>query len=936
MPGLRILLSQSSDPEHAVLSLESFAVAHPSEFQQLLYAPFGLQALVAVFSASRFLTEAVNQHPDWLFGLLASANLHRVKSTAQYLEQLEEWLGDDSAPPQPRRFAEYRRRRILRILLRDVMGFGALSEITEELSSIADAILAAAYRRLRLDLERRYGVPRLEDARPCGFSILALGKLGARELNYSSDIDLLFLYEGQGRTDGPHPISNAEFFKKLANQYTELLGAYTNEGLCYRVDLRLRPDGRLGEVCISAEGARDYYSRRARDWELQMLIKARAAAGEPEPGRSFLEWVEPRIYSTTLDFSAVEQMSATRERLTEKLNVRRRHSGIDVKLCRGGIRDIEFLVQCLQRLHGGRAAWLRNSTTLLALARLRDKDILSDREYSHLATAYQFLRHLEHRLQFDEDRQTHTLPEQPDQLAMAARRMPPGLLGGASTAEALLAALNHHCERVAEIYERVVHSQQPLYYTQTPVPAELPASAPEPASWMAEAAASNLVRLLDQKAPRLAAVVARARLARCRTTLEHFLEAAVRHSEWLAALDSDSALAGWLLDLFEHSPFLSEQLVRAPELFEELRGLRACGLDETAVEDLVSELEDASEIRRFFRRQMFRILAGSICLQDEIFKTLDRCTRLADSAIAACYRIAVQQAAASIAPVRPGYVPSNQMMVIALGRLGMKEFDLGSDADLVFVIPDSDAAELPLWTRVAEKLIEILSSYTRDGVMFAVDTRLRPNGRSGALVQTQTSVRDYFARQAEAWEGIAYMKARTVAGDLERGTRFLTELQKVDWRRYGQSGRSRKELRLMRLRLEKELGSDNPLKTSAGGYYDIDFALLYLRLKGAGMFYPALNTPERIEVIENMGHLEPADAHFLRDAATFYRAVDHGLRIMSGHAEGALPKAEGPAQMLTELVSRWVAEHLVDQPLAIELQQIQTRTREFFDRLFEA
>jgi glutamate-ammonia-ligase adenylyltransferase len=159
-------------------------------------------------------------------------------------------------------------------------------------------------------------------------------------------------------------------------------------------------------------------------------------------------------------------------------------------------------------------------------------------------------------------------------------------------------------------------------------------------------------------------------------------------------------------------------------------------------------------------------------------------------------------------------------------------------------------------------------------------------------------------------------------------------LQKIDWRRYGQSGRSRSQLRQMRLRIEKELGKENPLKTAAGGYYDIDFALMYLRLRGAGMFFKVLNTPARIEVLEQMGHLEPNDANFLRDAATFYRAVDHGLRLISGHTEGSLPNSSWQSQMLTKLVGRWVPQHLCDQPLALELLQIQERTREYFDRLF--
>jgi glutamate-ammonia-ligase adenylyltransferase len=178
------------------------------------------------------------------------------------------------------------------------------------------------------------------------------------------------------------------------------------------------------------------------------------------------------------------------------------------------------------------------------------------------------------------------------------------------------------------------------------------------------------------------------------------------------------------------------------------------------------------------------------------------------------------------------------------------------------------------------------------------------------------------------------MKSRAVAGDTERATKFLQSLQDVDWRRYGQGGRSRKALVEMRARLEKEQGSVNPLKAGRGGYYDIDFALMFLRLKAAGMFFKVLNTPARIDIIERMGHLERADASFLFDAATFYRAIDHGLRVSTGHTEGSLPAAQSQITLLTELVTRWTPEHLHDQPLDAELAQIQSRTREFFDRLF--
>jgi glutamate-ammonia-ligase adenylyltransferase len=304
---------------------------------------------------------------------------------------------------------------------------------------------------------------------------------------------------------------------------------------------------------------------------------------------------------------------------------------------------------------------------------------------------------------------------------------------------------------------------------------------------------------------------------------------------------------------------------------------------------------------------------------------------LADSVIAAAYEIAVREAPP---PAGIFYEPRHQMMVIALGRLGMREFDLGSDADLVFVIPDADAPEHAFWTGVAERMVANISSYTGEGVMFAIDTRLRPNGREGDLVQTEAAYKAYFSDHAEAWEGIAYMKSRGVAGNVERATRFLHELQQVDWRRYGQSMRSRRELAEMRARLEREQGPRNPLKAGPGGYYDIDFALMYLRLRGAGIFYKVLNTPERIDVIEKMGHLDREDADFLREAATFYRALDHGQRIATGHAEGSLPTAQGQFEMLTGLVRRWTPEHLHRQRLDGTLREIRQRTREFFNRLF--
>jgi len=916
------LLPSLPNPDDAVNFLNRLTLEAPSAASRITEDPDALRYALTVFSYSHFLADSVIRFPEWLIEIAFARDLHRGFLAEQYEELLTESLPANGIP-RPVDLALFRRRQLLRILLRDVLQFADVSETTEDLSNLADAILNATWHAVRRELAAERGAP--EGAE---FSVIALGKLGGRELNYSSDIDLIFVYSGDVDHAGP----SAEFFKAAANRMTDMLSTYTEEGSCYRVDLRLRPDGRFGEVCHSLEGAKQYYASRGRDWELQMLIKARVAAGDPRPGRKLLEFVEPLIYRTTTDFRTIEAVSETRARIHEKLRLEKERQakppGADVKLAKGGIRDIEFLVQCLQRLHGGREPWVRHGGTLLALSRLRDKELLSPIEYTRLALAYQFMRHLEHRLQFDEDRQTHTLPDTKDQLDLLARKMPSSGLPSASTLER---ELDHHFTSVQDLYERVIHSQ-----LSVPAPAPIPdvetadaaehVDATEEIRTRAEFPTPNLRRLLDQRAPALAQLIAGSDIARAAISLndesfESFLEKAVANTAWLDMLEDNSDLARCTIDLFEHSQYFADQLVSHPELIEEVR--LACG--ERQGRNGFLAPRDPDGLRRYFREQMIRIQSDSVYHRVSVFRTLERTSELAESIINAVYEIAILEA---------GGASSNQMMVIALGRLGMLEFDLASDADLVFVIPDNEAPEMLYWTGVAERMIGVISAYTGDGVVFTIDTRLRPNGRSGALVQTESSYKYYFEHHAEAWESITYMKARAVAGNIERATAFLGELQEIDWRRYGQNGRSRTELAQMRARLEREQGARNPLKAAAGGYYDIDFALMYLRLRSAGVFFKVLNTPARIDIVEKMGHLDRDDAKFLCDAAIFYRAVDHGLRVLTGHAEGKLPTNRAHIAILTDLVHRWTPASLHEGSLSSVSRRIRRDTRVIFERQF--
>ncbi len=926
---LAVLIESSPDPDQAVHYLNRFHAESPEGFDHVMAAPGGLRFALTVFGYSSFLSEAVIRNPEWLVQTAQSRDLHRVLRRDEYEERLGRYLGASrTAIPSAYVLACFRRREILRILLRDVLRLGSLSDVTEEISNLADAILDVSLAAIRREFSAQF-----PDAAPNGrFSVIALGKLGGQELNYSSDIDLMFVYSG----DEPavaQTLTPKEFFKKVANHLTQLLSTYTAAGLCYRIDLRLRPDGRYGEVCHSVEGARRYYGVRARDWELQMLIKARVAAGDPEPGRELLEFVEPLIYSTTLDFKAVESVSEARQRIHEKLK-RSRQAGLDIKLASGGIRDIEFLVQCLQRLHGGREPWVRHGGTMFALFRLRDKDFLSDREYSRLVSAYQFLRQLEHRLQFLEDRQTHSLPTDPELLRTLARRMPESSFHEA-TAGSLERELDGHLGAVRELYERVIHSQRAEYFIAADLtPAVPPAPGASAGAIQVDFPSGNLARFLEQRTPQFMARLREARLSRGQERFEHFLEKIANEPGQLDLLELNPELTRATIDFFEHSPYFGDQLIRHPGLLLEVA--EACGEHQGRVG--FHAPGDLAGLRRFYREQMTRIQSDSVYHGVNVFKTLKRTSDLADAVISAAYGIALAEALASSPPRNPNYRPGKKMMIIALGRLGMREFDLASDADLVFAIPDEEASEMVFWTAVAERVIHVISAYTGDGVIFTVDTRLRPNGREGDLVQTETFYKDYFAHHAEAWEGIAYMKSRVVAGDMEGATRFLNELQEVDWRRYGQSGRSRRQLAEMRAKIEKEQGARNLLKAGPGGYYDLDFTLLYLRLKGAGIFFKVLNTPERIDIVEKMGHLDREDAEFMREAATFYRAVDHGMRVSTGHAEGSLPTSPNQREMLCELVRRWAPERLVqvagENLLQGTLNQMRTRTRALFDRVF--
>src|SRR5829696_7134855 len=436
------------DQNSARLFLERLAKEQPRAHQTLLKQPALLADVLALGAWSPLLATTLEQNPEYLPWLSRERSDPRVRTRDELKEALARFaLMNSSLPPQVL-LARFRRRELLRTYLHDIRRSQTLVETTEELSNLADAILDYGLSLARQDLDNRYGLPRRVDDRgrsaTAEFCVIALGKLGSMELNYASDIDLVFLYSDEGVTAGTGErgeVSNREYFVKLSETIARIVGQSGGEGAAYRVDLRLRPHGRDGALACSLPEATRYYMSSAQDWERQALIRSRAAAGSSELFAQFKEAVTPHVFRPDVSVSrALESVRLAKQKIDRQTE---KKSGFNVKLGRGGIREIEFIAQALQLAHGGRDDWLRVPHTLVSLGRLADRGFITEQERTELSDAYYFLRTLEHRLQ------THIVPDAPESRALLARRL------GFSTTGQFDEALKSHTATVRRIYDRL-------------------------------------------------------------------------------------------------------------------------------------------------------------------------------------------------------------------------------------------------------------------------------------------------------------------------------------------------------------------------------------------------------------------------------------------------------------------------------------------------
>jgi len=952
MTPLASLLAHSPDADGALNLLERYARGAPVDvLAEIARYPVALSYLVAIFGHSGFLAETLLSEPGLVVHFAHDRNFTKLKSKEDLMQDYARFATTNPDPWPAAQLARFKRRNYLRIAMKDVLGLSTLGETTLDLATLADVILTNALLYCDAELEKRYGEPQYTDAQGriarSGFSIISLGKLGGNELNYSSDIDLLFLYSHDGETAGGNEsvITSKEYFVRLANAITRTITQPTPQGEVFRVDLRLRPEGEQGDLAISLKSSIEYYRHRARDWELQMLIKARHSAGEAWLTRDFLRGVEPEIYGAPGDFAAVESVLWSREQRSR----RRRESGsqaVDVKQHPGGIRDIEFLAQCLQRLYGGQDAWVRSGGTLFALRKLNDKGWLNDQDYARLTNSYVFLRKVEHCVQLELGQQTHRLPAGTSALDRLARRVGTAAAAGESPGQALLAKLQDGFDIVDEVYQRVIHPRTPpggdKEFELQPLPAL--------GSDLGQAPVNSALSYLSAHAPILANRYREAEIPeRARRVVTRFLGALIESPERLAMVREKPELLEHALEVLSESEYLGELLIRHPEDIVVLDFSQASPAA-TQLEIALNETEDAAPhswasepvlamrqkmtvLRRDFQARVLQLGAADLASLESSFPALKRWSAVAARSVASALEIAgsVLQRQEAADAIRPW-----PFAVLALGRLATNEFDLASDADLVFVTgPEVGRDELAFWKRLAAKMIDVLASYTSEGTVFAVDTRLRPRGQEGELVVTQEELLSYIREHAQVWEGLTYLKASHVAGNAELGRETVAQLVSSIFDRFAAHPTLASELRQMRRRLEKEVSvPPTNTKTAPGGYYDIDFAALLLRLRGRIATHPGANVAEQIAALRSAGLMSGEDADLLSGGANFLRSVDHATRLVTGKAIEGLPDRAGYAEAVEHLARRW---GLIEGPdtLTQGLEQTRRRVREVYHRLVE-
>ncbi len=922
------LLSKGMEKREALLSAvrrrdPSFSIPPPMA-----------EAVSRVFAVSAFVATSLIRDPGIFMDLVRSGDLKRSYAEKEYAAALRSALsGIADEAHLASALRRIRCREMVRIAWRDLLGAADLHETMADLTRLAEAVIDGALRHLHRWQCARYQTPVDDRGRPQLLVVIGMGKLGGKELNFSSDVDLIFAFPEAGATKGARgSLGNDLFFSRLCQKLIRVLGSPSADGFVFRVDTRLRPDGENGPLVMSFDNMEQYYQTHGREWERYAWIKARPVAGDVDAGRSLIRRLRPFVYRRYLDYGMFEALRDMKRNIA--MEVRRKKLEDDIKIGPGGIREIEFFGQVFQLIRGGVIPALQARGILEVLQVLSERAILSERTSRDLIKAYVFLRITENRLQEFSDQQVHGLPRD------AADRLRLAVSMGFDRWDAFIERLDMHRRRVHAHFQELLQAEE----TWSPAPSgdeELSflgdiwrgMATPEQAgARLAELGFSDpgralrlLEHLRNDAATRALSTEGRRRLDRL---MPRILQAAAggetplvalgracdlirtvqRRTSYLALLLENPPALTHLMNLINASPWIGVFLKQHPVLLDELLDPRVlyapprkAALKEELEERLArvdpEELEYQIETLCIFKQvNVLRVAASDITGVLPLMRVSDHLTEIAEVILEQVLELAWRHLTAKHG--RPQSAVGKEacdrgFAVIAYGKLGGIELGYRSDLDLVFLhaaIPGQTDGKRPVdntqfFTRLGQRVVHILTAVTRAGVLYDIDMRLRPSGHSGVLVSSLEAFRAYQLNHAWTWEHQALVRARAVGGDPALVRRFEAVRKEV-LGRPREAGPLKSAVRKMRERMRRAHLKPEPgvfdLKEDRGGMVDVEFIVQFLVLRHAHRHPEILDWTDNVRLLQsvmNAGGLPEDRAYLLRKAFLVYRASIHRLNL---------------------------------------------------------
>jgi len=891
-----------------------------------------LPVLLRLLGGSAYLSDALlRQGEEWPEMFAREIKISQ-KPVSQHLIELEPFIrATDSFEDFCAVLRRHKQREYIRIGARDLLPSVPMEETVRELSALADAALEAAYRCGRAEVERDFGALTLPGREtPNGFVILGMGKLGGEELNFSSDIDVIFLYEeDEGESAGGRKgkTDPRTFFSNVGKKIIQAMGEVTEDGFVFRIDLRLRPLGANGPLVQSVDSAMFYYQSWGQCWERSALIKARPSAGERALGSRFLQELQPFIYRRYLDYTTVDELRHMKMRIENEL-LDAQGKERNIKLGYGGIREIEFFAQALQLVNGGYEPKIREQSTLSALTELAQHNFISAQEKEQLTAAYRFFRQVEHKVQMVQEAHAHSIPEGDEEERAIARRL--GYARQGKKGERQRFWLDHraHTKTVRAIFDRLFYgAQKEIEHkgasdtgsiwndldNEELITRELAqAGFADPAK-----AYENLLAVRDGETfspptpkrlkimralgPALITEIAKSSSPdRSLLNLSRFSHRIGGRTGFLTLLAENPETMRLLITLFADSQFLTDLFLNRPELIDTLIRVDLTQIEKNKA-SMVSELqavlaepEDLEEklnaLRRYKTEEFIRIglhdLGGGI----ELERVLEQLSDLAEACLNGALQLTIEELEQKF-----GSVPGGQFAILGMGKMGGRELDYNSDLDLVFIYNAHEDAQSSggtqgqigaheFYVRVGQKLITYLAAPTEEGVAYKIDMQLRPSGKSGPLVCSLDAFREYHKTSSLLWERQALIKARCVAGEAALRKQIEQVVEKFAYGS-GLSSEGIAEIHHLRMRMEKELAGEGEtrfnLKKGKGGLVDIEFLTQMLQL-AHGHGFPSLRqrgTRDALQALHDQRILDSRDFKLLADGYLFLRALDHRLRL---------------------------------------------------------